>query len=181
MKLICLVPLLALAACVTPTQEPARDAPREKPVTGLTVGTYDSRAIAVAHARSETFTTYLSEQFEDLRRALDRARAAGDEEFAEVLEALGPEKQRGLHERAFGTAPVDDLIESLAEHLPELAREQGVDLIVNRWQITWQDPDVELVDVTEALVEVYEPTPETRRIVRELIASEPVEGPLDEH
>lgn len=107
----------------------------------LALGTYDSRAVAVAFVRSELFGEYLRAQQEDLTRASARARAQGDESLAEALDALGPAMQERVHLQGFGTAPVDDVLALVADEVPAVAEAAGVGALVSRWALDWKDAD----------------------------------------
>jgi len=121
------------------------------------IGTYDNRAVAVAWAHS-SFNP-VGEKMRELRAA----QAAGDKAKVAELEAWGPAMQRALHRQGFGRVPVDDLLECVQDRLPEAARKAGVDAIV--FDCNWNAPDVEVVDVTDAVAALYDPSPETLRMI----------------
>jgi hypothetical protein len=134
------------------------------------IGTYDNRAIAIAYAHSQ----YLP--LVEKTREYDSAEAAGDtvrmEEINEYMKAL----QRQLHRQGFGRAPVDDLLEPVADRMPGLAADLGVDAIV--WICDFAGQGVEVIDVTMDLVGLYDPTQETIDMCRKVFEYEPVD--LDE-
>jgi len=136
----------------------------------LRIGTYDSRAIAVAYAASK---------FNPVRekmKEMQTAKAAGDQAKIKELEEWGQAHQRQLHRQGFGRVPVDDLLAHVKDRLPEAARQGGVAAIV--MSCDWSGPDVEAVDVTDSLVALYEPPARTLETVRKMKAIAPV--PLDE-
>lgn len=141
---------------------------------GVVVGTFDSRAIAVAYARSTAFQEYLEAQQEDIESARERARAAKDDELVAALDALGPAMQERLHRQGFGTAPVDDVLARIEDELPAIAARAGVDVLVSKWALTWTDPDATFVDVTEPLAATFQPDEATWRAVRGIVATDPV-------
>lgn len=161
------------AACLVlaPRAQSMDVAPGERPM--VVVGVYDSRAVATAWVRSDAFGQYLRAQTRDIQSARDRARESGDLELAEELDALGPAMQRRIHEQGFGTAPVDGILARIAEDLPAVAAEAGVDVVVSRWALTYRAPDARLVDVTDLLVERFEPDEATRKVIGDLRAMEP--------
>ena len=65
----------------------------------IVVGTFDSRAVAVAYVQSDAFGDYLVAQQADVALVLKRAKTAGDEELVAKLESLGPAMQKRLHEQ----------------------------------------------------------------------------------
>ena len=58
----------------------------------------------------------------------------------------------------------------------ELAEETGVDVVV--FECNFAGPGVEVVDVTDALVELFSPTVETRTTIDALLRNDPV--PLED-
>jgi hypothetical protein len=145
---------------------------RENPA--VVVGTFDSRAVAVAYVRSNAFGEYLRAQKADITRALERAKAAGDGDLLADLEQLGPAMQQRMHYQGFGTAPVDDIIARIEDRLPAVAEEAGVDVIVSKWALTYRSEDAKFVDVTHLLAAEFDPDEETLKTIQHLIKTEPV-------
>jgi hypothetical protein len=140
----------------------------------VVVGTFDSRAVAIAYIRSET----RSEELRALHAELARAKAAGDAERVAELEALGPALQKRAHEQGFGSAPVDDIIAQIEDRLPGIADAAGVDVIVSKWALTYRRPHAKLVDVTDEIAAAFHPDAETLEIIRDVLKTEPI--PLDQ-
>ena len=139
----------------------------QEPTAKTRIGTYDSRAIAIAYAPSRF------NPVSQKRRELEEAKAASDETRVAELEAWGPAHQRALHRQGFGRVPVDDLLAHVAERLPEAARAAGVDAIV--FQCDWSASGVEVVDVTGALVALFDPSPKTLATIEELRKHDPLD------
>jgi len=83
-------------------------------------------------------------------------------------------RQQEFHLMAFGTDSVRSLLEPVADRIPGVAKEAGVDLIVSRWEIAWRNPDLKVVDVTLPMVGLYNPSEKTLGIVAELASRAPV-------
>ena len=142
----------------------------QEPAAKVRVGTYDNRAVAVAYAHSKyNSVSALTSQYEAAKRA-------GDKQKMRELEAQGEKHQRALHRQGFGRVPVDDLLVPVTDKLPEAARAAGVDVIA--WQCNWSGPGVEVVDVTDALVRLYEPSEQALKTIAELKKQAPLD--LDE-
>ncbi|MHC5002294.1 MAG: hypothetical protein ACYTJ0_04150 [Planctomycetota bacterium] len=122
-------------------------------VPALRVGVYDNRSIAIAYAASAY------NPVGQKMKAYEAAKAAGDTELVEELEAWGEKAQRQLHRQGFGRVPVGELLAHVKDRLPEVARRAGVDAIV--WQADYLTPHVEKVDVTMELVQLFEPSEKT--------------------
>ena len=135
----------------------------------LVVGTFDSRGVAIAYIRSEAF----GQEMRDLRAALAQAEADGDEERVAELNAYGPALQERCHRQGFGTLPVDNILTQIEDELPGIAAQAGVDVIVSKWCVTYQQPGVTFVDVTDELAAQFEPTEETLGVIRDVLDSEP--------
>jgi hypothetical protein len=140
----------------------------------IRVGTFDSRAIAVAYAHSPQLEAWMK----PLVAARDAAKAAGDLERVRKLEAEGAAHQKKLHEQGFSTGSVSDLLALIAADLPAIADGAGVDLVVSRFDVAWQRQGVETVDVTDRLIEPFHPSEKTRKMIEQVREQEPV--PLGE-
>lgn len=144
----------------------------EKPT--IVVGTFDSRAVAVAYVRSQAFSDYLRAQQGDVQRVLQRAREAGDDQLAAELEALGPAIQLRIHRQGFGTAPVDDILAHIEKRLPAIAEQAGVDVIVSKWNLVHSGPRAQFVDVSLLLATEFQPDEKTLAAIREIMTTQPV-------
>ena len=167
---------IVLAGLIVLTLSAQDTATRESPA--VVVGTFDSRGVLFAYVASKEFREYLSAQKKDVSSALDRARAAGDDQLVAALDALGPAMQKRIHEQGFGTAPVDDIIARIAEKLPRIAEDAGVDIIVSKWALTYSGPAARFVDVTDRIAAELGADEATMKGIRELRRNAPV--PLDE-
>ena len=150
---------LCLSASVLLTQAPAAAA-APAPGGKVHIGTYDSRAIAVAYAPSR-FNPVKEKMAE-----FEKAKAAGDAAKMKELQTWGEQFQRQLHFQGFGRVPVDDLLAPVKEHVARLGRERGLAAITMSCEFT--GPDVELVDVTDDLVKLFEPSEKTLDMVRQV-------------
>ena len=128
--------------------------------TRVRIGTYDNRAIAIAFVASR-FNPAAEKKL-----AYDKAKAAGDTAKMKELEAWGPQYQRQLHFQGFGRAPVDDLLEPVKAQVATLARDKQLAAISMFCDFTSEQ--VELVDVTDDLVKLYDPSEKTLKTVREI-------------
>jgi len=138
------------------------------------VGTFDSRALAMAYYRSEAFLR----QINDMRAKYEKAKAAGDEKRVKELELEGSAQQELMHKQGFGTWPVDNILEKIKGKIPEIAAQAEVDVIVYKWHIAYKRSGTEFVDVTDRMVEPFGPDEGTLRMIKEIQEQEPV--PLEE-
>jgi hypothetical protein len=115
---------------------------------------------------------------EQLRADHAKAKEEKDEKRMQELEQQSQWTEVRLHQRGFSTAGAADLLAKFREALPGIAREAGATLIVSKWEMPFNEPSVETVDVTEALVKLFQPDAATLEILDELKSSPPV--PFDE-
>jgi hypothetical protein len=140
----------------------------------LRVGTFDSRAIALAYYRKFLRSPEFVASLKKLTAERDQAKAAGDHEKAKKLEAEGRAGQEQVHSQVFGSAPVDELVAKIKDQLPEIAKRAEVDLILSKWNIAYRAPSAEFVDVTEPMATLFQPDQETWKIIREQMKHAPL-------
>ncbi len=172
-KILCvmLIVLSGVVVCWRVGAEP----PAGKGERGrLRVGTFDSRALPIAYANSEVFRRELAKLMEEHKKA----KAAGDTERVKKLEEQGKAGQVRFHEQGFSTGRVDNILEHIKDKLPAIAREAKVDLIVSKWDVVYQDPAVEVVDVTELVVKPFNPNERARGWIKDLQKVAPI--PLED-
>jgi hypothetical protein len=145
----------------------AADRPASQPSSGgkIRVGTYDNRAVAVAYAAS-CFNPVREKMAEQ-----SAAKKAGDQVKLKELEAWGEHHQRMLHVQGFCRVPVTDLLEPVKEKMTKLAADERLAAIVMSCDVA--APNVELVDVTEQLVKLFEPTAKTLEMAKKVRAVPP--------
>jgi hypothetical protein len=134
------------------------------------VGTFDSRAVAIAYASSDIHRRAMAPLLDEHKKA----KAAGDTKKAKELESKGQTRQERLHYQGFGTAPVDDLLEAVKDKLPAIAQKAGVGLIVSKWDVVYQTPGVEIVDVTDLIVEPFQPNERALGYIKQLAKQPPI-------
>ena len=90
----------------------------------------------------------------------DYAKAKDDKDDKRMKEigAKMQTKQRRLHEQGFSTGSVINLLQTVKAELPGIAKAAGVDLIVSKWEVMFQSPGVETVDVTKQLAMLFNPS-----------------------
>ena len=140
--------------------------PGDKSSAKVRIGTYDNRAIAIAFAHSK------SSPMAERQREMDKAKAAGDEAKMKELKAWGVEYQRQLHFQGFGRVPVDELLEPIKEQLARLAREKQLTAIAMSCEFTSEQ--VEVVDITDDIVKLFDPPEKALKHVREIRTVKPI-------
>jgi hypothetical protein len=160
---ICLGALLFISSCCAHAQQAA----------SVRVGTCDSRALALAYYNSPSG----QQKMQELKSDFARAKTAGDPQQIKELEAAGIAMQELMHEQVFSTGSIRNIILTIQDRLPDIARQAGVALLVSKWDVSYRDPSVEYVDVTLPLVRLFSPSEKTLKWIEELKNQEPV--PID--
>jgi hypothetical protein len=62
-----------------------------------------------------------------------------------------------MHQRVFGTGSGASILRKIESRLPALANSAGVDIIVSKWELTWNDPDASFVDLTDSIAQLFIP------------------------
>lgn len=131
----------------------------------VTIGTYDTRAIALAWAASGFNDSGAKSQ------QLEAARQAGDQKKIRELEAWGANHQRTLHFQGFGRVPVSDLLEPVRAGMDQLLREKGLAAMTMHCDAV--AAGVTTVDITDELVRLYQPPAQTLEWIAQLKDHEP--------
>lgn len=144
--------------------------------TKLRVGVYDSRAIAVAFIGSQAYNNSDGKKMAEMMAEHKKAKAEGNKKRVAELEAWGKAQQVLLHKQGFSTAPVDDILSHINDKMPEIAKTAGVGPIVSKWdkQALAKYESAELVDVTMALVDAFNPNERQRKSAIEIQKHTPI-------
>jgi len=134
------------------------------------IGTFDSRCIAVAYGRSGEFM----KEMDSIRTQLSKAKEEDNKELVEELEQLGPTKQVLLQQQVFSNGSINNILVGLMEKFPTLAKENNVKIILSKWEIPFTDESIELIDITEQLVILFNPDEATKKVIEEIKAMEPI-------
>jgi len=151
-----LLSCLLLAACGAP---PLARSPAEP---GERVGTYDGRAVAVAYANGPRFAAWMRE----VQAAHEAAEARGDQGEMRALEQRAAAQQQRFHEQAFEGADIGDILDLVEGELAAVRAAADVGRLekVNLARVD----GVVTVDVTDQLVDLFEPSAQGRKWIRDL-------------
>jgi len=146
---------------------------QDKTNSTVSIGVYDSRAVAYAHFSSPAHQNALQERI----AAAKAAKQSGDEaKFKEYSTALQAE-QAQIHRQVFSTAPADDAMAAIKERLPEIQKQAGVVALVSKWDeaALSKYKTATRVDVTDQLVrEFIQPTEKQSKTIEGIEKSEPL-------
>jgi hypothetical protein len=172
--------LLAIAAflCIVGLVR-AEDKSEKKTERSVTkIGVYDSRCVSYAHFWTDEHQKKITELYNKAKAA---KKAEKKDEFKELDKALWTERHRS-HNQVFSTAPIDDVLETIKDRLPEILKKAGVSMLVSKWDEKKLEKykSAEKVDVTDLLVSQFKfPSTEKHKKVLESMKNvKPV--PLDQ-
>jgi hypothetical protein len=131
------------------------------------IGTYDNRSVAIAYVASR------HNPVAEKKASHAKAKAAGDTAAVKDLEAWGGRFQRQLYFQGFGHVPVGDLLEPVKDGVKDVAQRRGLAAITMACDFT--GGNVEVVDVTEDLVKLYDPSEKTLKSAREIRSAKPLD------
>jgi hypothetical protein len=136
----------------------------------MRVGTFDNRAVAVAYARSR----FAKQDLDAVLQRHAEAKKSGDTKLVERIERGLERRQWLMHRQGFGVESVRDLLKHVEHGLADVVRESGLSMIA--WEPMFVNFDqVQLVDVTDEMVDLFDPDEATRSIIVQLRKSDPVE------
>jgi hypothetical protein len=140
----------------------------------LRIGVYDSRAVAVAYANSTEFR----ESLKAVQADYQKAKAVKDEKRMKEIEARMKLGQRRMHEEGFSTGSVAGIMAKIKEALPGVAKKAGVQAVVSKWELNYQSPEAEAVEVTDELVALFHTSDQGREWAKGIRAKPPL--PIEE-
>ncbi|MFW9952197.1 MAG: hypothetical protein ACFFKA_18915 [Candidatus Thorarchaeota archaeon] len=140
----------------------------------MRVGTFDSRCIAVAYGRSDEFR----KEMDSFKAELFKAKEEGNVKQVEELEKLGATRQFLMHQQGFSNGSIINIQVKLKDKFPTLAANNNVQMILSKWEVMFADKSIELVDLTDQLVDYFNPNEETRKILDQVKLIDPV--PIEE-
>jgi len=138
------------------------------------VGVYDSRAVAVAYGNSTEF----KEALKPIEAEYKKAKEAKDEKRLKEIDGQMQLQQRRAYEQGFSTGSVAPIMAKVKDRLPDVAKQAGVQIIVSKWELSHQAPDIEIVDVTDKIVALFHVNERGLKWCKEIQNTKPI--PLDQ-
>ena len=146
----------------------------------IRIGTYDSRAVAVAYFNSP-YGKKVMELMGNLQKKKKEAQEAKDTVQIKKLNREGEMRQAIMHEQGFGTGSVKDLMDAIKDKTGLLAKGENLDIIVSKYELNYSGPNSLVIDITEKLTDLFEPNKRFKTMLPSLLKNEPVKDAfLDE-
>jgi hypothetical protein len=134
------------------------------------IGTFDSRCVAIAYAKSD----FLKNKDSDLRKEQAKAKAEGNETRVNELDKIGQHLQFILEQQVFSTGSVNNIIEKIKDKIPAIAEKNNVKLILSKWELFYHDESLEIVDITDQIVNLFNLDEQSRNSVEGIKKMEPI-------
>jgi len=144
----------------------------------IRIGTYDSRAVAVAYFNSP----YGKQLMGNLQKKNREALETKDTLELKKLSREGEMRQAIMHEQGFGTGSVKDLLAAIKDKIGILAKSENLDIIVSKYELNYSGSNSIVLDITEKLTNLFEPNKRFKMMLPDLMKTEPVKDAyLDEN
>ncbi len=134
------------------------------------IGTFDSRAVAIAYYNSKDFKNTIESSMLDMKTAKEK----GDKKAIAKIERENSLRQAMMHEQGFGRGSINNIIDLVKDKIAVLAKNENLTTIVSKWEVVYSGADVKLVDITEKIVDLFEPNERMKQMTKEVLKSEPV-------
>ncbi|MDP3150869.1 MAG: hypothetical protein Q8N83_17255 [Ignavibacteria bacterium] len=140
--------------------------------TKLRIGVFDSRAVAVAFYNSKFSTN--QQIFASLGTRMKEAKEKDDKDAIAKIEREASLRQVMMHEQGFGRGSINNVTGAIKDKLAQLAKSENLSVIVSKWELVFSSADVVSIDVTEKIVDFFEPNEKIKSMMKEIMESEPL-------
>jgi len=146
----------------------------QKKSTVLKIGTYDSRIIAFAWSR----TDYLKQHMIKFNQQNDSATKVHDSARVKELSVGIMSYQHLLHQVVFSNGSTGFIMALIKDKIPGLAKSAGVSVIISKWELSYSDPSIEVVDLTSQVAQLFQPKENIDKMAEEISKQAP--APIEE-
>ena len=136
----------------------------------LRVGTYDSRAIAIAFSNSQEGMDFVA----SLQAEMAKASEAKNDSLVRSIEKTAMTYQILSHLRAFSLGSVSDILGKHKAEVDVVAKEAGVSVMVSKFELMCTRAGVDTVDVTLPLVQIFKPQEQALKWISDIRKQEPM-------
>jgi hypothetical protein len=128
------------------------------------VGTFDSRAVMMAYSHAVRAGRMPS---------IEAAETSDPNATPQQIKQRSIDRRRREFRQGFGMGDVSEYLDLIRDQIPKIAQKTGVDIIVSKWDIEYYDPKVKFLDVTEVLIQPFEPSKERLKIIQDVRKAPP--------
>jgi len=108
----------------------------------------------------------------------DSAKKANDTARTKELSIQAISFQHLLHQMVFSTGSVASFMTVIKDKLPELAKNEGVSIIVSKYELNYNDPSFEIVDLTKQVAALFQPKENIDKMAADIAGLSPI--PIEE-
>jgi hypothetical protein len=108
----------------------------------------------------------------------DSARKVHDTARVKELSVEAMSFQHLLHQLVFSNGSVSSFITVVKDKLPELAEKEGVNFIVSKWELNYNDPSFEVIDLTRQVAALFRRKEDISKMAGDIAGKAPV--PIEE-
>lgn len=141
--------------------------------TKIRIGVFDTRAVAVAFYQSKFSTA--QENFGSLHTRMKAAKEKDDKKEIASIEREATLRQAMMHEQGFGTGSITNVTKTIKDKISKLAKDEKLSIVVSKWDVLFNGENIEQIDVTEKIVDFFEPNEKIKSMTKEIMQSEPVQ------
>ncbi|MEI7981737.1 MAG: hypothetical protein WCI71_08775 [Bacteroidota bacterium] len=142
----------------------------QKKKSTIKIGTYDSRIAIFAWSRSDNMNKYVMK----FKQQGDSAEKARDTTRLKEISIEAISFQHLLHLMVFSNGSAASFMEIIKNKLPDLAKKEGVMIIVSKWELNYSDPSFEIVDLTKQVAALFEPKETIDKMAADIAGQAPV-------
>jgi Ni,Fe-hydrogenase I large subunit len=113
-------------------------------------------------------------RLKDMKEQMKKAREDKDSAAIKKLRMVGNMLQAMQHEKSFGTGSVRYELLEIKDKVDSLAKAENLDGIVSKWELNFHGGNIEVVDVTEKIALLFEPNEKFKKMLPDLLKSEPM-------
>ena len=140
--------------------------------TKIRVGVFDSRAVSIAYYQSKF--SNVQQAFGTLHTRMKEAKEKEDKKAIASIEREATLRQAMMHEQGFGRGSINNVTETVKDKMVQLAKDENLSAIVSKWELVFSGADVVTVEVTEKIVDFFEPNEKIKSMMKEIMGSEPI-------
>lgn len=145
--------------------------PNAQETTKVRIGIFDSRAVAIAYARS----TFFKAKMRTLQHELKTAKEAGDTTKVQKLNNRGQLQQRIMHNQAFGKGSVTSILDNVRDSLPLISKQFNLASIVSKWELQYIESSIDTINVTIPIVKLFNPDEKAMKSINGMDKVKPIE------
>ena len=138
--------------------------------TKILIGIYDSRAVAIAYGNSSEGKAKINE----LWAGLKNAKSTKNDSLIRRLKVRGVAYQTLAHLCAFSYGSVVEILEKHKAEVDSIEKSTHVQALVSRYELLQNTGTIETVDITNNLVQLFNPSEQVRQWIGEAAKQAPL-------